>query len=135
MSSVAPLHRRMSKTVRKGSQRMFLKPTGVEDLSPLASVLTCLQMPHKTTGVEDRGQSVKAHRRPVWSYMLPNCLAGLQREALPMDTEVYESPYADPEEIRPKEVYLDRSLLTLEDNELGSGNFGTVKKGYYQMKK
>ncbi|ELV13363.1 Tyrosine-protein kinase SYK [Tupaia chinensis] len=61
--------------------------------------------------------------------------AGPQREALPMDTEVYESPYADPEEIRPKEVYLDRKLLTLEDKELGSGNFGTVKKGYYQMKK
>ncbi|XP_039708082.1 tyrosine-protein kinase SYK isoform X2 [Pteropus medius] len=58
-----------------------------------------------------------------------------QREALPMDTEVYESPYADPEEIRPKEVYLDRQLLTLEDKELGSGNFGTVKKGSYQMKK
>ena len=52
-----------------------------------------------------------------------------------MDTEVYESPYADPEEIRPKEVDLDRKLLTLEDKELGSGNFGTVKKGYYQMKK
>lgn len=67
--------------------------------------------------------------------MLPEFPAGLQREALPMDTEVYESPYADPEEIRPKEVYLDRNLLTLEDNELGSGNFGTVKKGYYQMKK
>uniref|UniRef100_A0A286XZD6 Tyrosine-protein kinase n=1 Tax=Cavia porcellus TaxID=10141 RepID=A0A286XZD6_CAVPO len=60
---------------------------------------------------------------------------GPQREPLPMDTEVYESPYADPEEIRPKEVYLDRNLLTLEENELGSGNFGTVKKGYYQMKK
>ncbi|XP_069921944.1 tyrosine-protein kinase SYK isoform X2 [Oryctolagus cuniculus] len=60
---------------------------------------------------------------------------GPQREAMPMDTEVYESPYADPEEIRPKEVYLDRKLLTLEDKELGSGNFGTVKKGYYQMKK
>nr|KAF6398659.1 spleen associated tyrosine kinase [Molossus molossus] len=58
-----------------------------------------------------------------------------QREAMPMDTEVYESPYADPEEIRPKEVYLDRKLLTLEDKELGSGNFGTVKKGFYQMKK
>ncbi|KAM5328909.1 tyrosine-protein kinase SYK isoform 2-T3 [Glossophaga mutica] len=58
-----------------------------------------------------------------------------EREALPMDTEVYESPYADPEEIRPKEVYLDRKLLTLEDKELGSGNFGTVKKGHYQMKK
>uniref|UniRef100_A0A8C2UPW8 Tyrosine-protein kinase n=1 Tax=Chinchilla lanigera TaxID=34839 RepID=A0A8C2UPW8_CHILA len=60
---------------------------------------------------------------------------GTQREPLPMDTEVYESPYADPEEIRPKEVYLDRNLLTLEENELGSGNFGTVKKGHYQMKK
>lgn len=36
-------------------------------------------------------------------------------DALPMDTEVYESPYADPEEIRPKEVYLDRKLLTLEE--------------------
>ncbi|XP_006872650.1 PREDICTED: tyrosine-protein kinase SYK [Chrysochloris asiatica] len=60
---------------------------------------------------------------------------GPQREAMPMDTEVYESPYADPEEIRPKEVYLDRKLLTLEDKELGSGNFGTVKKGYYKMKK
>lgn len=64
-----------------------------------------------------------------------NSFAEAQREALPMDTEVYESPYADPEEIRPKEVYLDRKLLTLEDKELGSGNFGTVKKGYYQMKK
>ncbi|KAG8520236.1 Tyrosine-protein kinase SYK [Galemys pyrenaicus] len=54
---------------------------------------------------------------------------------MPMDTEVYESPYADPEEIRPKEVYLDRNLLTLEEKELGSGNFGTVKKGQYRMKK
>ena len=64
-----------------------------------------------------------------------NSFSEAQREALPMDTEVYESPYADPEEIRPKEVYLDRKLLTLEDKELGSGNFGTVKKCYYQMKK
>uniref|UniRef100_A0A8B9PHI7 Tyrosine-protein kinase n=1 Tax=Apteryx owenii TaxID=8824 RepID=A0A8B9PHI7_APTOW len=58
-----------------------------------------------------------------------------QREALPMDTEVYESPYADPDEMRPKNVTLDRNLLTLEDGELGSGNFGTVKKGFYKMKK
>ncbi|XP_075788007.1 tyrosine-protein kinase SYK isoform X2 [Pelodiscus sinensis] len=60
---------------------------------------------------------------------------GDQREALPMDTEVYESPYADPEEIKPKNVYLDRAMLNLEDAELGSGNFGTVKKGFYKMKK
>ncbi|XP_028912388.1 tyrosine-protein kinase SYK isoform X2 [Ornithorhynchus anatinus] len=57
------------------------------------------------------------------------------REALPMDTAVYESPYADPEEIRPEAVELDRSLLTLEEGELGAGNFGTVKKGFYRMKK
>ncbi|NWU86318.1 KSYK kinase, partial [Onychorhynchus coronatus] len=61
--------------------------------------------------------------------------AGDQREALPMDTEVYESPYADPDEIKPKNVTLDRKLLTLEEGELGSGNFGTVKKGFYRMKK
>lgn len=48
-----------------------------------------------------------------------------------MDIEVYESFYADSEEIRFKEVYLDRNLLILEDNELGFGNFGIVKKGYY----
>lgn len=52
-----------------------------------------------------------------------------------MDTEVYESPYADPEEVKAKNVTLDRNLLTLEDLELGSGNFGTVKKGSYEMKK
>ncbi|XP_045326260.1 tyrosine-protein kinase SYK isoform X3 [Leopardus geoffroyi] len=83
-------------------------------------------------------QSVRAGPRALahgQSLCLPDRPADAQREALPMDTEVYESPYADPEEIRPKEVYLDRKLLTLEDDELGSGNFGTVKKGYYQMKK
>ncbi|NXY73135.1 KSYK kinase, partial [Glareola pratincola] len=60
---------------------------------------------------------------------------GDQIDALPMDTEVYESPYADPDEIKPKNVTLDRKLLTLEEGELGSGNFGTVKKGFYRMKK
>lgn len=52
-----------------------------------------------------------------------------------MDTAVYESPYADPEEMKAKNVTLDRNLLTLEDQELGSGNFGTVKKGTYEMRK
>lgn len=50
-----------------------------------------------------------------------------------MDTQVYESPYADPEELRSTTV--NRSDLTLEDGELGSGNFGTVLRGVYQMKK
>ncbi|KAK2871527.1 hypothetical protein Q8A67_024054 [Cirrhinus molitorella] len=54
-------------------------------------------------------------------------------EAMPMDTQVYESPYADPEELRTTTV--KRCDLTLEDGELGSGNFGTVLRGVYQMKK
>lgn len=54
-------------------------------------------------------------------------------EALPMDTEVYESPYADPDELRTTTV--DMSQLILEEGELGSGNFGTVIKGIYKMKK
>ncbi|XP_076875760.1 tyrosine-protein kinase SYK isoform X2 [Brachyhypopomus gauderio] len=54
-------------------------------------------------------------------------------EAMPMDTEVYESPYADPDELRSTTV--DRKNLILEDGELGSGNFGTVLKGIYKMRK
>uniref|UniRef100_A0A4W6DKJ3 Tyrosine-protein kinase n=1 Tax=Lates calcarifer TaxID=8187 RepID=A0A4W6DKJ3_LATCA len=56
-----------------------------------------------------------------------------QAEAMPMDTEVYESPYADPDELRSSTV--DRNQLFLEDGELGSGNFGTVMKGIYKMRK
>ncbi|XP_037609250.1 tyrosine-protein kinase SYK [Sebastes umbrosus] len=62
---------------------------------------------------------------------VPNNPGG--KEAMPMDTEVYESPYADPDELRTSTV--DRSQLFLEDGELGSGNFGTVMKGIYKMRK
>uniref|UniRef100_A0A3Q1BUK7 Tyrosine-protein kinase SYK n=2 Tax=Amphiprion ocellaris TaxID=80972 RepID=A0A3Q1BUK7_AMPOC len=55
------------------------------------------------------------------------------KNAMPMDTEVYESPYADPDELRSSTV--NRDQLFLEDGELGSGNFGTVMKGIYKMKK
>ncbi|XP_056146878.1 tyrosine-protein kinase SYK [Lampris incognitus] len=55
------------------------------------------------------------------------------KEAMPMDTEVYESPYADPDELRSSTVA--RNQLFLEDGELGSGNFGTVMKGIYKMRK
>ncbi|XP_051539254.1 tyrosine-protein kinase SYK-like isoform X2 [Myxocyprinus asiaticus] len=57
----------------------------------------------------------------------------LNPEAMPMDTQVYESPYADPEELRTATV--NRNNLILEDEELGSGNFGTVRRGIYQMRK
>lgn len=76
-----------------------------------------------------------AKQSHVISDIFIHWTAGDQREALPMDTEVYESPYADPDEMKPKNVTLDRKLLTLEEGELGSGNFGTVKKGFYKMKK
>ncbi|XP_029941237.1 tyrosine-protein kinase SYK [Salarias fasciatus] len=55
------------------------------------------------------------------------------KEAMPMDTGVYESPYADPDELRSSTV--NRSQLFLEDGELGSGNFGTVLRGTYTMRK
>ncbi|XP_070706921.1 tyrosine-protein kinase SYK isoform X2 [Pempheris klunzingeri] len=63
---------------------------------------------------------------------VPNNQAA-SKEAMPMDTEVYESPYADPDELRSSTV--DRNQLYLEDGELGSGNFGTVMKGIYKMRK
>ncbi|XP_063066623.1 tyrosine-protein kinase SYK isoform X1 [Engraulis encrasicolus] len=58
---------------------------------------------------------------------------GPNADAMPMDTAVYESPYADPDELR--QTHVDRSQLFLEDGELGSGNFGTVLKGLYTMRK
>ncbi|XP_072442876.1 tyrosine-protein kinase SYK isoform X2 [Chiloscyllium punctatum] len=61
--------------------------------------------------------------------------AGTRRDAMPMDTNVYESPYADPDELQEKTLYLKDDCLTLEEKELGSGNFGTVKKGVYKMRK
>ncbi|XP_038660658.1 tyrosine-protein kinase SYK isoform X1 [Scyliorhinus canicula] len=61
--------------------------------------------------------------------------AGTRRDAMPMDTNVYESPYADPDELQEKTLYLKNDCLILEEKELGSGNFGTVKKGIYKMRK
>ncbi|XP_062924998.1 tyrosine-protein kinase SYK isoform X1 [Mobula hypostoma] len=60
---------------------------------------------------------------------------GVRKDAMPMDTSVYESPYADPDELQGKTLYLQNDCLILEEKELGSGNFGTVKKGIYKMRK
>lgn len=54
---------------------------------------------------------------------------------LPMDTSVYESPYSDPEELKDKKLFLKRDHLMIDEVELGSGNFGCVKKGVYKMRK
>uniref|UniRef100_A0A674KCZ8 Tyrosine-protein kinase n=1 Tax=Terrapene triunguis TaxID=2587831 RepID=A0A674KCZ8_9SAUR len=53
---------------------------------------------------------------------------------LPMDTSVYESPYSDPEELKDKKLFLKRDHLMIDEVELGSGNFGCVRKGVYKMK-
>uniref|UniRef100_A0A673GKT5 Tyrosine-protein kinase n=1 Tax=Sinocyclocheilus rhinocerous TaxID=307959 RepID=A0A673GKT5_9TELE len=71
--------------------------------------------------------------RPSHNSEVSTVPSRTKRKAMPMDTQVYESPYADPEELRSTTV--KRSDLTLEDGELGSGNFGTVLRGVYQMKK
>ncbi|KAM9840861.1 tyrosine-protein kinase SYK isoform 2-T2 [Aulostomus maculatus] len=71
------------------------------------------------------------HHNPYESSVPKN--QALDKDAMPMDTEVYESPYADPDELRSSTV--DRNQLFLEDRELGSGNFGTVMKGIYKMRK
>ncbi|XP_043909675.1 tyrosine-protein kinase ZAP-70 isoform X3 [Protopterus annectens] len=63
---------------------------------------------------------------------------GMQSEGkrlLPMDTQVYESPYSDPEELKAKKLFLNRDHLIIDEVELGSGNFGCVKKGVFKMKK
>ncbi|XP_060131392.1 tyrosine-protein kinase ZAP-70 [Zootoca vivipara] len=60
---------------------------------------------------------------------------GKKGRILPMDTSCYESPYSDPEELKEKKLFLKRSNLIVEDMELGAGNFGSVRKGVYKMKK
>ncbi|CAI5798808.1 tyrosineZAP-70protein kinase ZAP-70 [Podarcis lilfordi] len=60
---------------------------------------------------------------------------GKKGRILPMDTSCYESPYSDPEELKEKKLFLKRNNLIVEDMELGAGNFGSVRKGVYKMKK
>ncbi|XP_038628964.1 tyrosine-protein kinase ZAP-70 [Tachyglossus aculeatus] len=61
--------------------------------------------------------------------------AGEKSRILPMDTSVYESPYSDPEELKDKKLFLKRENLMMDEVELGSGNFGCVRKGVYKMRK
>ncbi|XP_056381532.1 tyrosine-protein kinase SYK isoform X2 [Hyla sarda] len=55
--------------------------------------------------------------------------------SMPMDTDVYRGIYEDPDELRAQTVKIKREQLTLDEIELGAGNFGTVKKGTLKMTK
>ncbi|KAG8455364.1 hypothetical protein GDO86_001529 [Hymenochirus boettgeri] len=57
------------------------------------------------------------------------------KHSMPMDTDVYRGIYEDPDELRPPAVKIKREQLALVEGELGSGNFGTVKKGILRMVK
>ncbi|XP_042333721.1 LOW QUALITY PROTEIN: tyrosine-protein kinase ZAP-70 [Sceloporus undulatus] len=60
---------------------------------------------------------------------------GKKSRILPMDTSCYESPYSDPEELKDRKLFLKRSNLIVDEVELGAGNFGSVRKGVYRMRK
>lgn len=59
----------------------------------------------------------------------------INRQALPMDSDEFVSPYADPKELQEKTLFIKRDKLMVDEVELGSGNFGCVKKGVYKMKR
>ncbi|XP_056289240.1 tyrosine-protein kinase SYK isoform X2 [Pseudoliparis swirei] len=81
---------------------------------------------------KNRGSRHTSDNLNSYETSVPNNQAA-SKDAMPMDTQVYESPYADPDELRSSTV--ERSQLFLEDGELGSGNFGTVMRGTYKMRK
>lgn len=62
-------------------------------------------------------------------------VVALARSAVPQLPEVADSdsPYHDPNEVRKFAIH--RSQLMIDEVELGSGNFGCVKRGVYQTKK
>ncbi|XP_034738329.1 tyrosine-protein kinase ZAP-70 [Etheostoma cragini] len=82
----------------------------------------------KTVG---KTPSLPATRRPGTNGYTPPPRAPLDgpknREALPMDSSVF-NPYHNPNEVR--KFNIQRTQLLIDDEfELGSGNFGCVKKG------
>nr|AAH77278.1 Syk-prov protein [Xenopus laevis] len=57
------------------------------------------------------------------------------KDSMPMDTDVYRGIYEDPDEFRPMDGKIAPEQLTLLETELGSGNFGNVKKGMLKTSK
>ncbi|XP_030640541.1 tyrosine-protein kinase ZAP-70 [Chanos chanos] len=62
---------------------------------------------------------------------LPSIKLG-DRQPLPMDSSAFDH-YADPKELQERTLFIKRDRLMIDEVELGSGNFGCVKKGVYTM--
>lgn len=52
---------------------------------------------------------------------------------LPMDCSEFVNPYHDPNDL--KKFFINRDQLMIDEVELGSGNFGCVKKGVFKTNK
>lgn len=52
-----------------------------------------------------------------------------------MDHDAFVSPYDDPNECKKKTLFIKRDKLMIDEVELGSGNFGCVKKGVFKMER
>ncbi|KAJ7992952.1 hypothetical protein DPEC_G00267410 [Dallia pectoralis] len=52
------------------------------------------------------------------------------RDLLPMDCNEFVNPYHDPNDL--KKFFINRDQLMIDEVELGSGNFGCVKKGVFK---
>ncbi|KAM4049622.1 tyrosine-protein kinase SYK isoform 2-T2 [Anomaloglossus baeobatrachus] len=90
--------------------------------------------PIRTTNVTRAG-SVSSSNPYVSRMRLNERGAEPSLYSMPMDTDVYRGIYEDPDELRAQTVKIKREQLSLDDIELGSGNFGTVKKGTLRMTK
>ncbi|KAG7513338.1 hypothetical protein JOB18_004809 [Solea senegalensis] len=64
--------------------------------------------------------------RAVAAASTPTAAEPMGREVLPMDCDEF-NPYHDPNDV--KRFNIKRSQLLMDEVELGSGNFGSVKKG------
>ncbi|CAB1331375.1 unnamed protein product, partial [Coregonus sp. 'balchen'] len=61
-----------------------------------------------------------------------NTLPPTDRQMLPMDCSEFVNPYHDPNDL--KKFFINRDQLMMDEVELGSGNFGCVKKGVFKTK-
>uniref|UniRef100_A0A671QPP8 Tyrosine-protein kinase n=1 Tax=Sinocyclocheilus anshuiensis TaxID=1608454 RepID=A0A671QPP8_9TELE len=69
----------------------------------------------------------------VWQVLPKPSGAEPPRPSLPMDHDAFISPYDDPNECKKKSLFIKRDKLMIDEVELGSGNFGCVKKGVFKM--